>query len=362
VSADIRRLPAEWEPQAGVMLTWPHPATDWADALDRVLPVFGRIGAAVSHREDLLSVCASSTALVRARAALAEAGADMARCRFARAPSNDSWARDHGPIVTLEADGPVLNDFRFNAWGGKFEAGLDDAIPRRLAEAGVFSGASRVARDLVLEGGALETDGQGTLLAPRRSVIDPERNPGLTAAGIETLLCDWLGIERFLWLDHGAVSGDDTDSHIDTLVRFADPGTLLYVTAPPGDPDAPGLDTMRDELHSLRTADGGPYRLLPLPFAGIHHGSDGRRLPATYANFLVVNGAVLMPAYGVGADTVAASVLGEAFPGREVVAIDCRPIITQNGSLHCLTMQFPAAVQLNDGPWDALAPSGDPTG
>jgi agmatine/peptidylarginine deiminase len=352
VSAGIRRLPAEWEPQVGVMLTWPHPATDWADALDQVLPVFGRIGAAISHREDLLSVCASPAALTRARSVLAEAGADMARCRFAHAPSNDSWARDHGPIVTLEADGPVLNDFRFNAWGGKFEAELDDAISRRLAEAGVFGGARRVARELVLEGGAIETDGQGTLLATRRSVIDPERNPGLTAARIEALLSDWLGIERFLWLDHGAVSGDDTDSHIDTLVRFADPGTLLYVTAPPGDPDAPGLDAMRDDLRALRTAESAPYRLLPLPFAGVHHDSDSRRLPATYANFLVINGAVLMPGYGVAADVDAASVLGEAFPGREIVVIDCRPIIAQNGSLHCLTMQFPDAVRLNDGPWD----------
>ena len=349
MSTSLPRLPAEWERQAGVMLTWPHPETDWADSLDRVLPVFARIGAAVSRHELLLSVCASPEVAAQARTALLAAGADPSRCRFARAASNDSWARDHGPIVTLGADGPVVNDFRFNAWGGKFEAALDDAIPRRLADAGVFGDAPRVARDLVLEGGAIETDGRGTLLATRRSVVDPARNPGRDIAEIEALLRDWLGIARFLWLEHGAVSGDDTDSHIDTLVRFADPGTLIYATAPPGDADAPGLDAMRDELQALRTADGAPYRLLALPFAGAHHDSDGRRLPATYANFLVVNDAVLMPGYGVDADTDAAAVLAAAFPGREIVTIDCRPIIAQNGSLHCLTMQFPDTVQLNDG-------------
>lgn len=350
--AAARRLPAEWEPQAGVMLTWPHPGTDWVDSLDSVIPVFARIGAAISHRELLLVTCASDAMRHRARAALVEAGADLSCCRFACAPSDDTWARDHGPIACVDAEEPVLNDFGFNGWGGKFDASLDDALSRRLAVNGVFGRARMVTRDLVLEGGAIETDGTGTLLATRCSVIDPLRNPGVDVASVESRLRAWLGLERFLWLDHGAISGDDTDSHIDTLARFTDATTLVYATAPAGDADAPALDAMAAELRALRTAGGARYRLLPLPFAGVHRGPDGRRLPATYANFLVINDAVLMPGYGVDADAEAAAVLATAFPGREILVIDCRPIIAQNGSLHCLTMQFPVGLQLNDATED----------
>ena len=330
------------------MLTWPHDATDWVDNLDRVRPVFAAIGAAISHREDLLSVVPNADERRVVEQVLARAGADMRRCRFAIAPSDDTWARDHGPIGTLDDRQATLNDFRFNAWGGKFDAARDDAINARLQADGAFPGCVMTRRELVLEGGAIETDGCGTLLATRRSVIDPARNPDLSVDDIERLLGDWLGIERFLWLDHGALQGDDTDSHIDTLVRFADAGTLLYVTAPAGDVDHAGLEAMAAQLKTFRAVSGRPYRLLPLPFPGDHRADDGRRLPASYANFLVINDAVLMPGYGVDNDTVAAAVIADAFPGREVVTIDCRAIIEQNGSLHCLTMQLPSGVNLID--------------
>lgn len=330
------------------MLTWPHPATDWADNLDRVRPVFAEIGAAISQREDLLSVVPSPGERRIVEQALERAGADIRRCHFATVPSDDTWARDHGPISTLGAGHVTLNDFRFNAWGGKFDARQDDAINARLHTGGVFADSVVVHRDLVLEGGAIETDGHGTLLATRRSVVDPARNPEMGVGDIERLLGDWLGIDRFLWLDHGALQGDDTDSHIDTLVRFADAETLVYVTAPPGDADYPELAAMEQQLRTFRTASGVPYRLLPLPFAGVHRAGDGRRLAASYANFLVINGAVLMPGYGVDNDAAAAAVLAEAYPGRDVVTIDCRAIIEQNGSLHCLTMQFPTGLALND--------------
>jgi agmatine/peptidylarginine deiminase len=341
------RLPAEWEAQSGVMLTWPHAATDWADDLDRVRPVFAAIGAAVSRREDLLSIVSTPDERGLVEQALALAGADLGRCHFAIVPSDDTWARDHGPIGTV-ADGRVtLNDFRFNAWGGKYDATLDNAINAQLQAGGVFADSALVNRNMVLEGGAIETDGQGTLLATRRSIIDPARNPALSAGDIERLLGDWLGITHFLWLDHGALAGDDTDSHIDTLVRFADTETLLYVTAPAGDVDHPALEAMAAQLKTFHSPAGAPYRLLPLPFPGVHHADDGRRLPASYANFLVINDAVLMPGYGVDNDAAAATVLAEAFPGRDVITIDCRAIIEQNGSLHCLTMQFPSGLVLN---------------
>jgi agmatine/peptidylarginine deiminase len=205
------------------------------------------------------------------------------------------------------------------------------------------------AHDLVLEGGAIETDGQGTLLATRSSVLARTRNPSLDQAAVEEALRQTLGLSRFFWLDHGDISGDDTDGHIDTLARFSDPQTILYATAPEGNRDHDGLAAMENELRQLRTRDHQPYRLLALPFAGEHREQDGRRLPATYANFLIINGAVLLPTYGVPADRSAGAVLQQAFPGREIIPIDCREIIRQNGSLHCLTMQFPATVQLHNG-------------
>ena len=348
--AEHPRLPAEWEPQSGVMLTWPHPGTDWADRLDQVLPVFARIGAAVSQRQSLLSVCRSVELAAMVRSRLLAAGADPDRLLFAIADSDDSWARDHGPLTTLGPAGPILNDFKFNGWGGKFPAGRDDAISAALAAIGSFAGAAVAPRAMVLEGGAIETDGAGTLLATRSSVITATRNAGLDTAAVESRLREYLGLDRFLWLDHGDISGDDTDGHIDTLARFADPETILYATAPAGDPDHAELAAMAAQLQGLRTRDGRPYRLLPLPFPGVHRDGDGRRLPATYANFLLINGAVLLPVYGVAADAEAVQVVGGAFPGREVIAIDCRPIIEQNGSLHCLTMQFPAALSLHTQP------------
>jgi agmatine/peptidylarginine deiminase len=336
------------------MLTWPHPGTDWADRLEQVLPVFAQIGSAVSQCESLLSVCCSVEFAAMVRERLLAAGAEPRRLLFAVADSDDSWARDHGPLTTLGPGGPVLNDFRFNGWGGKFPASRDDAISAALASGGSFAGAPLVSRAMVLEGGAIETDGAGTLLATRSSVLTATRNPRLDTAAVEAQLRTFLGLDRFLWLDHGDVSGDDTDGHVDTLARFADPQTILYATAPAGDPDHPGLAAMAAQLESLRTRAGTPYRLIPLPFPGVHRDADGRRLPATYANFLVINGAVLLPVYGVAADAEAIRLVAEAFPGREVVAIDCRPIIEQNGSLHCLTMQFPAELRLHTQPEIAL--------
>ena len=331
------------------MMTWPHAATDWEDRLSEVYPVFAEIGRAIAAHETLLSVCNSVEHVAEVRRYLRHSGAASDRLLFAIAESNDSWTRDHGPLTTLAGNRAILNDFTFNGWGGKFEATLDSAISARLNAQHVFADGAMQVRDFVLEGGAIETDGQATLLATRSSVITDTRNPNHSARTVERLLTDWLGFERFLWLEHGDVSGDDTDGHIDTLARFADPETIVYATALPGDPDHPELAAMEQELRAFRTRNGNPYRLLPLPFPGVHQDTDGRRLPATYANFLIINRAVLVPIYCVPQDGDAIAVLQAAFPGREIVPIDCRPIIRQNGSLHCLTMQFPAQLMLRDG-------------
>lgn len=331
------------------MLTWPHAETDWAGRIESVNPVFAEIGAHIARHESLLSVCCSSRHVSDVRQLLRAQGARPEKLHFAVARSNDTWARDHGPLTTLHDACAQLNDFTFNGWGGKHEAGSDNAISRRLEVQNVFPGTPMQTCAMVLEGGAIETDGLGTLLATRSSVVSGSRNPGQSEQAIERALRAWLGIERFLWLDHGGISGDDTDGHIDNLARFADPGTILYATAPEGDDDHAGLAAMADQLRGFRTPDNRPYDLLPLPFPGIHRDAQGRRLPASYANFLIVNQAVLLPTYGVAQDSEAEAVLQRAFPQHEIVPIDCRRLIEQNGSLHCLGMQFPLEVTLNDG-------------
>jgi len=346
----VSRLPAEWEPQSGVQLTWPHADSDWADRLSEVEPVFVEIGAAISRYQQLLVVCQSAPHARHIRSLLLNAGVDADRLRQAIATSDDTWARDHGAIC-VERDGrPMLLDFQFNGWGGKFDAARDNDITPALSRAGVFGDTPCSTLAFVLEGGAIETDGRSTLLATRHTLVTDTRNPGMDTAAVEALLREQLGIERFLWLDHGDLAGDDTDGHIDTLARFAGPDTILYATCEADDVDFPGLVAMADELTQLRKSDGSAYRLMPLPPPGIHFDHDGRRLPASYANFLIINGAVLLPVYGVANDQLAIGVLADAFPGRDIIPIDCRHIIAQNGSLHCLTMQFPANLPLHDGP------------
>ena len=343
------RLPAEWEPQSGVMITWPHEDTDWGDQLQGVLVVLARIGTAVSRYQRLLSVCRSRRHAETVADRLRGSGANTGNLIYHLADSNDSWARDHGPLTTLEYDGPRLNDFVFNGWGGRFEADLDSAISQSLQAQQAFGNTRMLTRNLVLEGGAIETDGAGTLLATRSSLISERRNPGMDQRALEGVLSRWLGFERFLWLDYGHINGDDTDGHIDTLARFADPDTILHATAPPGDCDHTGLSALAGQLRTFRNRQGLPYRLVPLPFPGIHRDRHGRRLPASYANFLIINQAVLVPSYGVEQDREAQAIIQAAFPGRELVAVDCRPLIHQNGSLHCLTMQFPAQVEIVEG-------------
>jgi len=341
------RLPPEWAAQFAVMLTWPHSETDWASDLDAVERVYVEIAATVSLYERLLIVCESLAHRTHVQARLEAADVPARRVVWALSPSNDTWARDHGPLTVVDAAGRArLLDFRFNGWGGKFDARLDDRITARLHAQGALGGGELQALDLVLEGGAVETDGQGTLLARLSSIVSETRNPGLGIGAIEERLGELLGLERFLWLHHGALSGDDTDGHIDTLARFTDPQTIVHVSCGAKSPDRPEIEAMIRELRAFRTANGRPYRLLALPAPGEHRDSDGRRLAASYANFLIIDGAVLVPVYADPADQAAVALIADCFPGRRVLPIDCRALIRQNGSLHCVTMQLPAALDL----------------
>lgn len=339
------RLPAEWEPQSGILLTWPHGHGDFAPWLSQVEPVFVQIARQVARFESLWIVCRDAAHRDRVARLLDAAQVAPGRRHLHTVASNDTWARDHGPVTVLGPAGAVLVDFTFNGWGGKYPAELDDQISARLHALGAFGDAARVRTDLVLEGGGIESDGAGTLLATRRCLLSATRNPGLDQTGMERRLTELLGVTRFLWLEHGALAGDDTDGHVDTLARFCGPDTIAYQDCEdPADEHHPELRAMARELEGFRTADGRAYRLIPLPMPGAVHDADGHRLPAGYANFLVINGAVLVPVYGDRADAVALERLRAAFPDREVVPVTCTPLLYQYGSLHCVTMQLPAAV------------------
>jgi agmatine/peptidylarginine deiminase len=335
------RFPAEWEPQSAVLIAWPHAGTDWAERLAAVERTYVALAAAIARFQDVV-ICVADTALgARARDLLAAAGVDARRVRFFEVAYDDTWLRDSGPITLRDGDGFRVLDFEFTAWGGKFEAGEDDQLVARLHSAGLLRGA-RERIEFALEGGGIETDGDGTLLSTWRCLH--ERHPDTPRAELTATLESALHQQRTLWLDHGYLEGDDTDAHIDTLARFA-PGDAIVFQAcdDPQDAHFAELQAMAAEIAALRTRAGLPYRLFPLPWARPIRDGE-RRLAASYANFLIVNGAVLMPAYGDAADADAAAVLANAFPDREIVQIDCRPLIWQNGSLHCVTMQLPEGV------------------
>ena len=302
---------AEWEHQSMVQLTWPHEGTDWAPILDEITAVYENMASEIRKREPLLIVDSI--------------------------PHNDTWARDHG-FITVEEDSVLfLLDFKFNGWGEKFEAALDNEINKHLYEQGLVNGTYEDHLDFVLEGGSIESDGKGTVFTTECCLMAPHRNQPLTKEEIEERLKEWLGAERIVWLQHGSLIGDDTDGHIDTLVRICPNDTLLYTG---GDKDHPDLAEMEKELQDLQTLDGKPYRLLKLPLPRPIY-DDGDRLPATYANYLIVNGAVLVPTYNQpDLDQKAMDVIQQAFPDREIVGIDCCAVIKQHGSLHCCTMQY----------------------
>lgn len=334
-----RRLPAEWEPQSAVQLTLPHKETDWADALDIVMPCFVQVAESISRFQKVLVVCrdtANGKKLLK--------NAVPQNLIFAECDSNDTWARDHGGITVLEEGKPVVLDFVFNGWGLKFPADKDNLITGCLYNKGVFSAACQHG-GIVLEGGAIESDGQGTLLTTSECLLSPNRNPHLDQQQIEDHLKKSFGLDRILWLHHGYLAGDDTDSHIDTLARFCDPDTIAYVRCTdPADEHFGALQQMESELKAFRKKDGTPYRLVALPWPDACYDEQGERLPATYANFLIINGAVLVPVYGVEQDDEAVGIMHLLFPGRKIIPVDCRALILQHGSLHCITMQYPEAV------------------
>ena len=331
-------FPAEWEPQSGVMLTWPHSHTDWKPYLDEVIPCFAAIANAIIQREKLLIVCASKDDVKTALGNI-----DESRIIFREIPSNDTWARDHGPIGIRLNGAPYVYDFAFNGWGLKFPAGYDNQITRQLYDSRAFSPevGYQSMLHVVLEGGSIESDGEVTLLTTSRCLLSKNRNEYKSKEEIADYFQMIFGLKRILWLNKGYLAGDDTDSHIDTLARFCNPQTIAYVQCTDkNDEHFKELSEMEQELQKFKTSEGKPYSLIPLPMAEPVY-EDGERLPATYANFLIINGAVLAPSYNSPLDEVARLQLQLAFPDREIILINCLPLIKQHGSLHCVTMQLP---------------------
>ncbi len=334
-----RRLPAEWERQGGIILAWPHELTDWAYMLDEVTACFENIVKAVAPRYKVI-IIAPDTKVPEERLK----GIDGYRnILFVELPTNDTWARDFGPITVMQGDAPLIVDFKFNGWGLKFAADKDNLLTSRMVEKGVLRGERDNRLGFVLEGGSIESDGKGTLLTTSECLLSPNRNGDLSRQQIEDRLKSILGVDYVLWLDHGALRGDDTDSHIDTLARLAPDDTIVYVGCDDvEDEHYEELAAMKRQLMEFRTCEGNPFNLVELPLPDAIYDEDGERLPATYANFLILNEVILLPVYAQPKkDFLASQILKIAFPEHEVITVDCRALIKQHGSLHCVTMQVP---------------------
>ncbi len=391
-------FPSEWFPQSGVQLTWPHAQTDWADILKEVDDCYVRIAYEILVHEERLLIVTPEPERIRELLRQRLPSRLLTHIRYFECPTNDTWARDHAFLTLITDEGPRLLDFQFNGWGNKFPSELDNQICRRLAGLSVSSDADSTScpepfpledsqplsgtyeshLDFVFEGGAIESNGRGTLLTTSECLLSPNRNPRLSKQQIEERLLHYFHAERVLWLDHGYLAGDDTDSHIDTLARFCPNDTIAYVRCTdPSDEHYEALCAMERQLQSFSPTSRFPhveesepddsrehmdsrdhqdsrfekptedhFRLVPLQLPSpIYDPVDGHRLPATYANFLILNRVVLLPVYGQpDNDELARQQLQKAFPKYDIIPVDCRVLIRQHGSIHCSTMQYPAGV------------------
>ncbi len=331
-------MPAEWEKQRAVLVSFPHEETDWNNPddptdLQNSLSPFIRITQAIAYGEAVYIIC-------KDKEKISNMFCSTQNMTFIEIPTNDTWIRDYGYISIKENDEVKLLDFTFDGWGGKFEASLDNSVNTILHKKGYLGTTPLETIDFVLEGGSIESDGQGTILTTSECLCNPNRNGGLSKTQVEVKLQETLGATRFLWLDHGYLAGDDTDSHIDTLARFVNTDTIMYVKCDDqNDEHYEALKKMEEQLQTFKMVDGKPYTLVPLPMSDAIYDEEGRRLPATYANFLITNHALVYPTYGTPQDKIAHEVFAAQFPGREIIPVNCLKLIEQGGSLHCSTMQ-----------------------
>ena len=341
-------LPPEWHRQDAVMLTWPHADTDWATNLMAVEKVFIELSEVITAQQHLVVVCHNEAIKQHVFRLLTQANVNTELILCVISPTNDSWARDHGPLSVINENGQVTAlDFIFNGWGGKYPAKLDNKINQALCKQ--LNVCQRQPVNIVLEGGGIDVDEQGHLLTTKHCLLNQNRNPDMSEHAVEQMLQHYFGVKKVLWLRHGALQGDDTDSHIDTLARFAPAQTIVYQACQDKtDSHFVDLENMKKELMAMRSIDGQKFSLLALPWPDAQYNAQGDRLPATYANFLVINKVVIVPSYGVSQDKLAQKVIQQAFPCHLIIGVNCRAIIEQFGSLHCLTMQLPQGFLLKE--------------
>lgn len=331
----MRRIPAEFEKQSFIQIIFPHPQSDWAEYLEDAEENFIQIINAITAYQDCL-VIAYDIDDVKSKLKASK------HLYLMKALTNDTWARDCSALSIYEGKQALLLDFTFNAWGNKFEADLDNKLTQNIAHAYAVSVETI---DFVLEGGAIESNGKGSLLITQECVFNPNRNT-LTQNESTLRLEKELGVSNILSLKNGYLKGDDTNSHIDTLARFSDENTIVYLECKDkSDEHYEALLSMKKELEKFRDQNNKPFRLIPLPFTTAIY-EEEERLPATYANFLILNEAVLLPIYNDQNDFLAIKALEKAFPHRHIIPINCSTLIRQHGSLHCVTMQFPYQINL----------------
>ena len=331
----MRYLPPEWQKQRAVLMAFPHQDTDWSSDLNSALVPFIRIVQAIAYKTPVYIICDNSQEI-------SNLFCSTRNMSFIEIPTNDTWIRDYGYISIIEDGEFKLLNFTFDGWGGKFEASLDNGVNQILHKKGYMGTIPLESIDFVLEGGSIESDGLGTILTTSQCLCNPNRNGGLSKDEVEDRLEKYLGAKRVLWLDYGYLIGDDTDSHIDTLARFVAKDTIMYVQcSDKNDEHFEEFQKMEEQLQSFRTIEGKPYNLIALPLPTAKSDQDGNRLPATYANFLITNGALVYPTYSVDEDKIAHEIFKDFFEDKEIIPVECSRLIEEGGSLHCSTMQIP---------------------
>lgn len=335
------RFPAEWESNGAILLSWPHKDTDWNYMLDEVIDCYTAIVTEIIKEEYAIIVAPDITQPQKHLNKL-----DQSRIKYIEMPTDDTWARDFGPITTINDGIFEIHDFQFNGWGLKFKSCNDNLITRSVIDNGALIGKYVNNLGFTLEGGSIESDGKGLLLTTSECLLSANRNGDLSKSQIEAYLAQKLGISKFLWLDYGFLAGDDTDSHIDTLARLAPNDTIVYVGChDSNDEHYNALQSMKQQLESFTSLDDEPFNLIELPFPQAIYDEDNNRLPATYANFLIMRNTILMPSYNQPHNDIAAmQQLKKAFPNYNIVPVDCTALIKQHGSLHCITMQLPQEI------------------
>jgi len=327
-------MPAEWEKQQLILMSFPHEETDWADDLEAAHSPFIRIAQAIAYGEAVYIICKNKTRI-------SDMFCSTRNMTFIEIPTNDTWIRDYGYISIKEEGEIKLLDFTFDGWGGKFEASLDNSVNQYLHQKGYMGITPFEKIDFVLEGGSVESDGEGTILTTSECLCNPNRNGGLDKKEIEKRLHTYLGADRVLWLDHGYLAGDDTNSHIDTLARFVNNETIVYVKCnDKKDEHYDALQKMEAQLRNFKTKEGNVYNLVALPMTDAIYNKEGKRLPATYANFLITNDALIYPTYDDKNDKNTGEIFKTLFPDREIIPVNCLKLIEEGGSLHCSTMQI----------------------